>query len=108
MIERDERILSEPDDEDLRTTYGHLKNIYTEGYAWPAPEIEHGIGRGGGRRMRTYVRRWINEWDLRSLYPDSQPDIEETEFKISYEEDTALEWQSQEGSDDPLSEDPSR
>ena len=108
MIERDERILSEPDDEDLRTTYDRLKHIYTEGYAWPAPEIEHGIGRGGRRRMRVYVRRWINEWDLRRLYPDAHPDIEETEFRINYEEDTALERESPKDSDDALPEDSSQ
>jgi len=108
IIERDERILSEPNDEDLRTTYDRLRNIYTVGYSWPAPEIEHGIGRVGRRRMRSYVRRWINEWDLRRLYPDAQPDIEETEFKISYEEDTVLERESPEDSNNALSEDPSQ
>ena len=47
-------------------------------------------------------RRWINEWDLLRLYPDAHPDIEETEFKISYEEDTALERKSPEESSDGL------
>ena len=30
-----------------------------------------------------FVRRWINEWDLRRLYPESEPDIEETELDFS-------------------------
>ena len=37
------------------------------------------------------MRRWINEWDLRRLYPDTEPEIEETELTFSYEEDTTLE-----------------
>ena len=52
--------------------------------------------------MRSYVRRWINEWDLRRLYPDAQPDIEETEFKISYEQDTVLERECSEDTNDTL------
>ena len=107
MIERDERILSEPDDTTLRTAYNRLKDMYTEAYAWPAPEIEHGIGKGGRRRMRPFVRRWINEWDLRRLYPDVQPDMEETEIKFDYNEDTTLEKESGDA-DDGQSEDTSR
>ena len=41
--------------------------------------------------IRSYVRRWINEWDLRRLYPGSEPEIEETELIFSYEEDITLE-----------------
>lgn len=91
MIERNVYILSEPDDTTLRTAYDRLKDIYSQGYGWIAPDIDHGITRGGRRRMRSYVRRWINEWDLRRLYPDAQPDIEETEIKFDYNEDTTLE-----------------
>lgn len=91
MIERDVRMLSEPDDTTLRRAYDLLRDIYSQGYGWTAPDIDHGITRGGRRRMRSYVRRWINEWDLRRLYPGAQPDIEETEVRFDYREDTALE-----------------
>jgi len=100
MIERDERILTEPDDATLRTAYNRLRDMYTKAYTWPAPEIEHGIGRGGRRRMRPFVRRWINEWDLRRLYPDAQPDIEETEVRFDYREDTTLEKEGGDADDD--------
>lgn len=102
MIERDERILSEPDDATLRTAYNRLRDMYTEAYTWRAPEIEHGIGKGGRRRMRSFVRRWINEWDLRRLYPDAQPDIEETEVRFDYKEDTTLEKEGGDADDAQL------
>ena len=91
LIERRQRLLAEPDDEMLLNLYDRLKTIHSQGYNWNAPDIEHGIVRGGRRRIRSYVRRWINEWDLRRLYPDSNPDIEETEFKFNYAEDKDLE-----------------
>ena len=98
LIEREQRLLTEPDDEMLSNLYNQLKTIHSEGYSWDAPDIDHGIGAGGRRRIRSFVRRWINEWDLRRLYPESEPDIEENELQFRYEEDTALEQTS---SDDP-------
>ena len=91
MIERDVRVLSEPDDTTLKTVYERLKDIYSQGYEWATPDINHGIARGGRRIMRSYVRRWINEWDLRRLYHDAQPEIEETEVSSDYKEDTTFE-----------------
>ena len=91
LIERGQRLLTEPDDEMLSSLYGRLKAIHSQGYGWDAPDIEHGIGPGGRRRIRSFVRRWINEWDLRRLYPESELDIEETELEFRYDEDTTLE-----------------
>ena len=91
LIERGQRLLTEPDDEMLSNLYGRLKAIHSQGYGWDAPDIEHGIGPGGRRRIRSFVRRWINEWDLRRLYPESELDIEETELEFRYDEDTTLE-----------------
>ena len=98
LIERGVRPLAEPDDQMLSNLYADLKAIHSDAYAWTAPEINHGIGQGGQRRIRSFVRRWINEWDLRRLYPESEPDIEETELEFRYEEDTTLE---QAHSEDP-------
>ena len=91
FLEHGVRNLAEPDGDMLLKLYGQLKTIHSEAYGWEAPEINHDIGRGGMARIRSYVRRWINEWDLRRLYPDVEPDIEETELTFSYEEDTTLE-----------------
>lgn len=83
--------LAEPDGDMLLNLYGQLKAIHSKAYCWEAPEIDHDIGRGSTGRIRSYVRRWINEWDLRRLFPDTEPEIEETELTFSYEEDTTLE-----------------
>ncbi len=91
LIERGVRSLAEPDNDTLSTIYDRLRKVHSEAYGWDAPQIAHGIGVGVRRRMRSYVRRWINEWDLRRLYPESEPDIEENELQFSYGEDTTLE-----------------
>jgi len=41
--------------------------------------------------MRSYVRRWINEWDLLRLHPDAQLDTLEERLQPSYEEDVTLQ-----------------
>ncbi len=91
IIERGQRLLAEPDDAMLSHLYDQLKNIHSQAYSWEVPDIVHGIGQGGRRRIRSFVRRWINEWDLRRLYPELEPEIEETELQFRYEEDPALE-----------------
>ena len=96
LIERDVHSLEEPDDEMLFDLYRRLKGIHSEGYDWVAPDIDHRIGQGGRRRIRTFIRRWINGWDLRRLYPESEPDIEEIELEFRYDEDRDLEKEIQE------------
>ena len=91
LLEHGVRNLAEPDGDMLLNLYEQLKTIHSEAYGWEAPEISHDIGRGSTGRIRSYVRRWINEWDLRRLYPDSEPEIEETELTFNREEDTTLE-----------------
>ncbi len=98
LIDRGQRFLAEPDDEMLSDLYFLLKDIHSQAYNWLAPDIDHGIGQGIPRTIRTYIRRWINEWDLRRLYPESEPNIEETELQFRYDEDTTLEHPA---SDDP-------
>jgi hypothetical protein len=41
--------------------------------------------------MRSHVRRWRNEWDLKRLYPGAAVVTEEQTLKSSYDEDIALE-----------------
>ena len=91
FLERGFRPLAEPDEEMLLDLYRQLRAIHSEAYGWDSPEIDHGVGRGVPASIRRYVRRWINEWDLRRLYPDTEPEIEDTELTFRYEEDTTLE-----------------
>ena len=53
LIERGVHALAEPDDAMLSDLYNQLRAIHSEGYNWAAPDIDHGIGRGGRRRIRS-------------------------------------------------------
>ncbi len=90
MIERDDLKLVPPDEAELRITYDQLRNVHGQAYGWLPPDVwanEYGTPR----RMRSHVRRWIAEWDLRRLYPGSRVDLEEEELHVEYGEDTTLE-----------------
>ncbi len=91
LLERNQHLLAEPGEAMLRDLYRQLLGIHSRAYGWTAPEIETGIGQGGRRTIRSFVRRWINEWDLRRLYPGAEPEIEETALAFSYRQDAALE-----------------
>ena len=91
LLERGQRMLAEPDGAMLSNLYRRLRDIHSQAYDWEAPEIDMGVVQVGRRRIRSFVRRWINEWDLRRLYPESEPDIEETELEFHYQEDPLLE-----------------
>lgn len=92
ILQRDAIPLAQPSDEDLQTTIEKLREIYTAAYGWEAPALEARTGGAGSQnRMRYKVRSAINEWDLLRLYPDAQPETEETEFHFGYEENTDLE-----------------
>jgi len=82
--------LADQNNETLESTYSKLKEIHSIAYNWMAPDVPHGSQRTS-RRMRSHVRRWINEWDLKRLYPDADVQIEEQPLQVTYSEDTALE-----------------
>jgi hypothetical protein len=82
--------LRSPDAETLEATYRELRSIHSQAYAWDPPELEFGRG-DTSRAMRSYVRRWINEWDLRRLYPQAKVEIQEEPLAPSYEQDDDLE-----------------
>jgi len=90
LIEREQHQLVPPNDAELLTTYSRIREIHAHAYAWNPPEIgrpEHGTTR----RMRAHVRRWIAEWDLRRLYPQSAVVLEEETLRVEYGEDASLE-----------------
>jgi hypothetical protein len=90
LIERETLTLKPPDESTLAETYRRLKEIHAKAYDWDPPEIP--IAEASmTRRMRSYVRRWVNEWDLRRLYPGADLASEdEQEMKPSYEQDDSL------------------
>lgn len=85
----------------LQDTYTKLKDLHSRAYSWSAPDIPWERGRES-RRMRSYVRRWINEWDLRRLYPDADIQIEEQDLQISYSEDKDIEKDIEREADEDL------
>jgi hypothetical protein len=95
IIERETLTLHAPGESDLAETYGRLKKIHATAYNWNPPEIPT-ADASMTRRMRSYVRRWVNEWDLRRLYPGAKLATEdELELHPSYEQDETLEEQAE-------------
>jgi hypothetical protein len=96
LIEREAVTLRPPDEPTLRDTYRRLKEIHGKAYGWDPPEIPW-ASSAMTRRMRSYVRRWVNEWDLRRVYPGTEISTgEEQEIRLTYEQDESLEQPSEE------------
>jgi hypothetical protein len=74
----------------LLQTYELLKGIHARAYAWDPSAIAT-ADLAITRAMRSHVRRWMNEWDLKRLYPGATVSTEEHELRPTYEEDLSLE-----------------
>lgn len=79
-----------PDSATLDDTYAKVRTIHSRAYGWEPPNADHRGERLASTRMREYVRRWINEWDLKRLYPGYEPDLEITGLDLNYAEDAAF------------------
>ena len=90
MIERESISLQRPDESTLRQTYEHLKDIHARAYEWQPNDIPS-TERSSTRAMRSYVRRWINEWDLKRLFPEADVAIVEEYLRPTHGEDQDLE-----------------
>lgn len=90
LIDREAMSLVPPGDAELTGLYDRLREIHSGAYGWEAPQLE--FSRGGmTTRVRAYVRRWINEWDLLRLYPGIALATEEVDLRPSYSEMHELE-----------------
>ena len=97
LIERSLVPLQAPDAATLHRTYERLREIHAAAYSWEPPQLPP-IDMSVSRRMRSYVRRWVNEWDLRRLYPGATIITDdEQEMKPTYEPDEDLEMASEPG-----------
>ncbi len=100
LIEHERVLLEVPNGETLRRTYARLKNIHGRAYAWNPPDLASGVIPDGpiplNRRLRSYIRRWVHEWDLLRLYPGISVDTEEDQVDIEYGEDSNLESPTEE------------
>ena len=79
--------LDQPDEATLKRTYERLKEVYAAAYGCSPPDVPF-PDYMASRQMRSYVRYWINVWDLKRLYPDEElGGIEEDELRPTYTED---------------------
>ena len=62
-------LLRSPDEGVLRRTYDTLRQLHASAYMWSPPDVAWPETLGS-TAMRTFVRAWINAWDVRRLYPD--------------------------------------
>jgi hypothetical protein len=59
--------------------------MYARAYEWE-PVAHAMVRREQTTSMRSYIRRWITEWDLRRLNPEAEIDIETSEWRADYSE----------------------
>ena len=86
--------LARPSEATISEIYAKVQAIYSQAYQWDPPPVYR---THHDWRIRQHIKRWINEWDLRRLYPDYTPEIEVTELRHDYSEQPEL-GQSSEGS----------
>lgn len=89
--------LKEPDQAMIEDTRDRVQGIYVQAYGWQPPPLSV-ERRPTSTRMREYVRRWINEWDLMRLYPGYAPDTEVFDLEIDYSENPELETPTEDDS----------
>lgn len=90
LIECERVPLVSPYEQLVEEIYHKIRAIHGAAYAWDPPQVPT-IERLSSTRMREYVKGWITEWDLKRLDPDHAVDLELTEIKHDYSEDTELE-----------------
>jgi hypothetical protein len=83
MIAREPVRLRGPDRAMLERTREEVRALHARAFAWDPPDLEFGE-QLSTTRIRQYVRRWINEWDLLRLYPDYAPHTVMAELPVDY------------------------
>lgn len=104
IIEKEAIRLKPPDNQMLEKIYGKLKQIHGEAYGWH-PEDVPSPYQMLTTPMRTYVRRWINEWDLRRIYPNHLTEITEDPFSLNFAENVDLVRSAEANEGHPTSSD---
>lgn len=86
----DSHRLEPPTRDELVNLHAKLRDIHALAYGWDPPRLD--LEQAAiATRMREYIRRWINEWDLRRLDASYTPETEFDHMTVDYTEDTALE-----------------
>ncbi len=83
MIARDPVRLRGPDRAMIERTREEVRMLHARAFAWDPPDL--GVGEMlSTTRIRQYVRRWINQWDLARFYPDYVPQTVVAEMPVDY------------------------
>lgn len=83
-----------PNSQTLASAVDRLTGIYATAYGVTPTVDPSSMNSNEFRDMRAYVRRWINEWDLRRLHPDAVLDTEVEEIVTSYDEDVDMQTET--------------
>jgi hypothetical protein len=98
MIAREPVRLRGPDRVMLERTREEVRALHARAFAWDPPDL--GAGEVlSTTRIRQYVRRWINEWDLARLYPDYVPQTVVLDTPVDYSVRPDLE-----GTEEPMTD----
>jgi BREX system ATP-binding protein BrxC/D len=95
LITRDVARLRGPTRPAIAQTREQVRALHAEAYRWDPPPLD-ADQRLTTTSMRQYVRRWINEWDLKRLYPGERVDTQFSELEIDLSESPALETPAEE------------
>lgn len=91
FIERDSLQLLPPSDEAIRSTAERIQQLHGEAFGWSPPALPNNLRAESSRSMRQYVRGWINQWDLKRLYPGVETHVAVHELRMDYSENPDLE-----------------
>lgn len=89
IIGRDAIRLHAPNDDTLALSFLRLRELYRVAYDVD-PRADLPADTAVHRAMRSYVRRWISEWDLDRLYPDRLHEAVDEAIDFDYDEDPDL------------------
>jgi hypothetical protein len=90
MIAREPLRIRGPDRAMLERIRQEVRALHARAFGWDPPDL--GAGEQlSTTRIRQYVRRWINEWDLKRLYPGYAPETVVSELPVQYTEQPELE-----------------
>jgi hypothetical protein len=98
VIAREPIRLRGPDRTMLEQTREELRILHARAFNWDPPELAAGEVLST-TRIRQYVRRWINEWDLLRLFPGYTPQTVIADMPVDYSLQPELETRD-EPSDD--------
>jgi len=76
-----------------------LRGIYARAYQSNPLDAKLPCQALGSTPMRTYLRIWVNQWDLQRLDPSYQPEIATTTMEQHYTEDKDLEVPTEQNGD---------